>query len=1234
MNQPCGCCAGIQIVTPQNEANPPGKNSLSYRVGTYATFYETMLARLSTLSLNIPSANGSGPASIIYPLRQLTTRDPSDPSIAMLDAWAIVADVLTFYQERIANEGYLATAVERRSLLELARLVNYTLRPGVSASVYLAFTVQTGFSGVIPAGTRAQSIPGSGQMPQFFETSADLDVSAAWNDLQPRLTRPQTIASNGTFGVDPLTLHALYFQGLSTNLKIGDALIVAAGPEPVLRIVDAVNPQAANQRTQVTLRELPRFAALSLNDVAQRYVTEAASIFQGSDIASQVACQLAAVINNSAQPSAAVQSIQQAQVIATTRNFTRLSAWLSDLLDDLNSAASSISQSSALVGPTKLAISAPPPAVPQPVVSALGQIDKLVGSLALAPSLQPASSIALSRTVAQAFAPQSDIAARLLATFNPAAATTLYQAWANIATPPSQVNVYVARVKAGLFANTFPGAVLVTTRPPTGAELETVGTRTTTSFLAPVLQDALSGLVVEDATGKPSALSGLPLDATYDQITVGSWVAIVRPVVDSTGNATASTVVTTHKVKSLQTASRETVSGQIPTGFTAKVTQLSLDPPWLSDMSQTDLVAYLGYTAPLRGTIIYAQSEGLPLAEEPLDHDVEGNTIELDGLYNGFGSGRWVVVTGQRTDIPNTTGVTGAELVMIAAVSQGTPKQGCVAVPSISIPFTKIYYITPPNAAGDRLVVGEPIETIGTVLSSLPVPNQSGHQPICGPFQIAPGLYVDAYLPTTAERAGNFSDFATDLASADPSIPGGVITAFRVGNFSIYAWRISDVTQGDDSVHTTLVLANSLAYTYDSSTVTIYGNVANATNGQTVGQVLGNGDASQAFQTFALNQSPLTYTSAATPSGAQSTLTVTVNEIAWDETDDLSALGPNDHEYTTKTDNSAKTTVIFGNGQHGARVPTGTANVKAVYRYGIGSTGNVAAGQITQLVTQPLGVQSVTNPLAATGGADPDSPTQARANTPLAVKALDRLVSVQDYADFSRTFAGIGKAASVKLSNGRVQLVFVTIAGAEDIPIDQTSDLYNNLVKALQQYGDPSLPILVGVRNLKLLVIAAGIQVQPNYQFESVEPNVQAALLATFSFDQRNLGQTAFLSEAIAAMQAVQGVAFVNVTIFDSVLQSASAQDLASLGNQLVRRQYVLARPAYVSSSPVQPAASPSSSDAPPPEVATQSTLQIEPAELVYLTPNIADTLILTEITSTNPGPPPNLPKRRPGRKK
>src|SRR5581483_7602361 len=102
MKKPCGCCAGITVVTPQSEYNRPGLPALSYRVGAYATFLESMLARLSTMSVD--------GATTLYPLKQLTTRQSSDPSIALLDAWSVVADVLSFYQERIANEGYLGTA--------------------------------------------------------------------------------------------------------------------------------------------------------------------------------------------------------------------------------------------------------------------------------------------------------------------------------------------------------------------------------------------------------------------------------------------------------------------------------------------------------------------------------------------------------------------------------------------------------------------------------------------------------------------------------------------------------------------------------------------------------------------------------------------------------------------------------------------------------------------------------------------------------------------------------------------------------------------------------------------------------------------------------------------------------------------------------------------------------------------------------------------------------------------
>src|SRR4030095_15963226 len=131
--------------------------------------------------------------------------------------------------------------------------------------------------------------------------------------------------------------------------------------------------------------------------------------------------------------------------------------------------------------------------------------------------------------------------------------------------------------------------------------------------------------------------------------------------------------------------------------------------------------------------------------------------------------------------------------------------------------------------------------------------------------------------------------------------------------------------------------------------------------------------------------------------------------------------------------------------------PTGVLNVNSTYPRGIGKPGNVKANQVSLLQTKPLGVKSVINPLAASGGADREDRDTARENAPLAVMALDRLVSLQDYGDFTRTFAGIAKASARLLSDGHRQLVHLTIAGADDIPIDPVSDLYKNLLIALRE---------------------------------------------------------------------------------------------------------------------------------------------------------------------------------------
>jgi hypothetical protein len=207
----CGCCSGISIETPIVAQNRPGLSAITYRAGTWATFRESMLARLSSAD---------------YPaLRHLKTRDTDDFSIALLDASAVVFDILTFYQERLANESYLRTATQLRSLAELARLIGYQPAPGVAAETYLAFTLKaaTGLPAnpnttaiTIPAGTQVQSVPAQNQTPHTFETSADILAKADWNAL-PIVAGIPWIAPGG---------NGIYLTGTANQLNPGDSLLL------------------------------------------------------------------------------------------------------------------------------------------------------------------------------------------------------------------------------------------------------------------------------------------------------------------------------------------------------------------------------------------------------------------------------------------------------------------------------------------------------------------------------------------------------------------------------------------------------------------------------------------------------------------------------------------------------------------------------------------------------------------------------------------------------------------------------------------------------------------------------------------------------------------------------------------------------------------------------------------------------------------------------------------------
>src|SRR5262249_13045063 len=148
--------------------NRPGLTAIVFRVGTYSSFRRAMLQRISLLQA----------------LAALQTRSDDDSAITLLDMWATVADVLTFYQERIANEGYLRTARLRDSILRMARLLDYQLRPGVAATTLLAFTLDRNASLRIPMGLRVQSVPADDEKPQIYETLESILADAKLNSLR------------------------------------------------------------------------------------------------------------------------------------------------------------------------------------------------------------------------------------------------------------------------------------------------------------------------------------------------------------------------------------------------------------------------------------------------------------------------------------------------------------------------------------------------------------------------------------------------------------------------------------------------------------------------------------------------------------------------------------------------------------------------------------------------------------------------------------------------------------------------------------------------------------------------------------------------------------------------------------------------------------------------------------------------------------------------------------------
>lgn len=473
----------------------------------------------------------------------------------------------------------------------------------------------------------------------------------------------------------------------------------------------------------------------------------------------------------------------------------------------------------------------------------------------------------------------------------------------------------------------------------------------------------------------------------------------------------------------------------------------------------------------VRSATVYCRMEEL-LRAEPDHTPVRGKRVELDRLVSGIDPGRVLVVQGRRAHV-RVLSRNGLALADAAGAAWQADADAVLAV------------IEPPDALDKR-----------TAVLRWQLEDAAGRR---GFAHAAPRDFEFVAAPDTAASLVEVAIFKAATASPDKK-------------------------------RTVLELTDDLANAYDPATVTILANVAYGTHGETVkDEVLGPGDASQPNQRFALRQKPLTYVPDPSPAGAASTLQVWVNDVKWQEVPNLYDRGPSERIFIARRADDGTVTVEFGNGQSGARLPTGPDNVRAVYRKGIGLEGRVKAGQLSLLLTRPLGVKSVTNPQEPSEPADPQVLADARRNAPRTVLTLGRVVSLQDYEDFARDYPGVAKALATWTWNEHTRGVLLSVLGVDGRVLPEDDDTVQRLIASLLGAGNPLVPVRVLSAPPVAFTLRARITVAADRDPAKVLAVVRDVLRAQFVFAAREFGQGVALSEVTALMQNVPGVETVEV---------------------------------------------------------------------------------------------------------
>ena len=244
-----------------------------------------------------------------------------------------------------------------------------------------------------------------------------------------------------------------------------------------------------------------------------------------------------------------------------------------------------------------------------------------------------------------------------------------------------------------------------------------------------------------------------------------------------------------------------------------------------------------------------------------------------------------------------------------------------------------------------------------------------------------------------------------------------------------------------------------------------------------------------------------------------------------------------DRHFCVEVDNLGQGWIRFSvDKETGERPPEG-AVITVNYRIGCGDVGNVPSDSITRYFLRE-GYSapdiSVTNPMPAVGGSNPESAETARLVAPGEMRANEhRAISAYDYA---RIALGKGEAvrgaAAIMTKEGSRRIVRVAIAPVAQSAAVQWNRLFDEVRKRLEDVRRINHAVIVTTPTYVNFLLSIEISSLLNARPKDVEQIVKNRIHDTFSSDKLSFGQCVYRSQVVAAIMAAPGVAGVQALLF------------------------------------------------------------------------------------------------------